>query len=182
MFLAVTSPDCIPLQEVATPFRVPSGRTQTLMPWGVPSCGNPRFRRCKHDRTVKYRNSVCKFTTVQTVRYKPVYKSVLGKQRDRSFAADVTVEPRLVRVYRHHRARPRRRQSHRRVRRTVRRTARCRLRGARVAKRGFFLHIVNTNSEVFRPSTYHPPYIFQDECPSCRPTNSIKALKATSAF
>jgi len=26
---------------------------------------------------------------------------------------------------------------------------------------------------------HHPPYFFQAGCPSCRPTNSIKALKAT---
>jgi len=28
----------------------------------------------------------------------------------------------------------------------------------------------------------HPPYFLQARCPSCRPTNSVKALKATSAF
>jgi len=30
---------------------------------------------------------------------------------------------------------------------------------------------------------HHPPHIFlQDRCPSCRPTNNVKTLKATSAF
>ena len=29
---------------------------------------------------------------------------------------------------------------------------------------------------------HHPPIFLQAGCPSCRPTNSIKALKATSAF
>jgi len=27
-----------------------------------------------------------------------------------------------------------------------------------------------------------PPFFLQTGCPSCRPTNSVKALKATSAF
>jgi len=29
---------------------------------------------------------------------------------------------------------------------------------------------------------HHPPHFLQAGCPSCRPTNSVKALKATSAF
>ena len=29
---------------------------------------------------------------------------------------------------------------------------------------------------------HHPPHILQAGCPSCHPTNSVKALKATSAF
>jgi len=29
---------------------------------------------------------------------------------------------------------------------------------------------------------HHPPYFLQAGCPSCRPTNSVKAPKATSAF
>jgi len=29
---------------------------------------------------------------------------------------------------------------------------------------------------------HHPPIFLQARCPSCSPTNSIKALKATSAF
>ena len=29
---------------------------------------------------------------------------------------------------------------------------------------------------------HHPPYFLQAGCPSCRPTNSVKALKTTSAF
>jgi len=30
--------------------------------------------------------------------------------------------------------------------------------------------------------TNHPPYFLRGRCTSCRPTNSVKALKATSAF
>ena len=29
---------------------------------------------------------------------------------------------------------------------------------------------------------HHPPYFLQARCPSCHPTNSVKALKATNAF
>ena len=29
---------------------------------------------------------------------------------------------------------------------------------------------------------HHPPYFLQAGCPSCRPTNSVKALKATNAL
>jgi len=29
---------------------------------------------------------------------------------------------------------------------------------------------------------HHPPYFLQARCPSCSPTNSVKALKATGAF
>jgi len=29
---------------------------------------------------------------------------------------------------------------------------------------------------------HHPPYFLQAGCPSCHPTNSVNALKATSAF
>jgi len=32
------------------------------------------------------------------------------------------------------------------------------------------------------PPLHHPPRFLQAGCPSCRPTNSVKALKATSAF
>jgi len=38
-------------------------------------------------------------------------------------------------------------------------------------------------SELTSAHLHHPPHIFlQAECPSCHPTNSVKALKATSAI
>ena len=89
---------------------------------------------------------LCKLE-IRAVRYKPVDESVFGEERDRSFAADVSVKPRLVRVYWHHRARPRWRQGDGgsgRVGRTVRRTARRQLRRARGAERRFLLHIINS--------------------------------------
>jgi len=39
-----------------------------------------------------------------------------------------------------------------------------------------------TPSELTSAYLHHPPYFLQAGCPSCRPTNSIKAPKATSAF
>jgi len=35
-----------------------------------------------------------------------------------------------------------------------------------------------TPSGLSSAHLYHPPYFLQAECPSCRPTNSVKALKA----
>ena len=40
-------------------------------------------------------------------------------------------------------------------------------------------HSIRTNQCPPPPS---PPYFLQAGCPSCRPTNSVKALKATGAF
>ena len=39
-----------------------------------------------------------------------------------------------------------------------------------------------TPSGLTTAHLHHPPYFLQARCPSCRPTSSIKALKATSAF
>jgi len=39
-----------------------------------------------------------------------------------------------------------------------------------------------TPSGLTSAHLHHPPYFLQAGCPSCRPTNSMKALKATSAF
>jgi len=39
-----------------------------------------------------------------------------------------------------------------------------------------------TPSGLSSAHLHHPPYFLQARCPSCRPANSIKALKATSAF
>ena len=41
-------------------------------------------------------------------------------------------------------------------------------------------HSIWTNQ--YPPPLHHPPIFLQAGCPSCRPTNSVKALKATSAF
>jgi len=38
-----------------------------------------------------------------------------------------------------------------------------------------------TPSGLTSAHLHHPPFL-QARCPSCRPTNSVKALKATSAF
>jgi len=39
-----------------------------------------------------------------------------------------------------------------------------------------------TPSGLTSAHLHHPPYFLGAGCPSCRPTNSVKALKATSAF
>jgi len=39
-----------------------------------------------------------------------------------------------------------------------------------------------TPSRLTSTHLHHPPYFVQAGCPSCRPTNSIRALKATSTF
>jgi len=39
-----------------------------------------------------------------------------------------------------------------------------------------------TQSGLTSAYRHHPPHILQAGCPSCRPTNSVKALKATSAL
>jgi len=39
-----------------------------------------------------------------------------------------------------------------------------------------------TPSGITSVCLHHPPYFLQAGCPSCRPTNSVKALKASSAF
>jgi len=39
-----------------------------------------------------------------------------------------------------------------------------------------------TPSGLSSAHLHHPPYFLQAGCPSCCPTNSVKALKATSAF
>jgi len=39
-----------------------------------------------------------------------------------------------------------------------------------------------TPSGLTSAHLHHPPIFVQAGCPSCRPTNSVKALKATSAF
>jgi len=39
-----------------------------------------------------------------------------------------------------------------------------------------------TPSGLTSAHLHHPPIFLQAGCPSCRPTNNIKALKATSAF
>jgi len=39
-----------------------------------------------------------------------------------------------------------------------------------------------TPSGLTSAHLHHPPYFLQARCPSCRPTNSVEALKATSAF
>ena len=39
-----------------------------------------------------------------------------------------------------------------------------------------------TPSELTSAHLHHPPIFLQAGCPSCHPTNSVKALKATSAF
>jgi len=38
-----------------------------------------------------------------------------------------------------------------------------------------------TPSRLTSAHVHHPPFL-EAGCPSCRPTNSVKALKATSAF
>ena len=40
----------------------------------------------------------------------------------------------------------------------------------------------DTPSGLTSAHLHHPPHFLQAGCPSCRPTNSVKALKATSAF
>ena len=39
-----------------------------------------------------------------------------------------------------------------------------------------------TPSRLISAHLHHLPIFLQAGCPSCRPTNSVKALKATSAF
>jgi len=39
-----------------------------------------------------------------------------------------------------------------------------------------------TSSGISSAHLHHPPIFLQAGCPSCRPTNSVKALKATSTF
>ena len=39
-----------------------------------------------------------------------------------------------------------------------------------------------TSSGLTSAHLHHPPIFLQAGCPSCRPTNSVKALKATSAY
>ena len=39
-----------------------------------------------------------------------------------------------------------------------------------------------TPSGLTSADLHHPPYFLQAGCPSCCPTNSVKAPKATSAF
>jgi len=39
-----------------------------------------------------------------------------------------------------------------------------------------------TPSGVTSAHLLHPPYLLQAGCPSCHPTNSVKALKATTTF
>jgi len=39
-----------------------------------------------------------------------------------------------------------------------------------------------TPSGLISAHLHHPPIFLQAGCPSCRPTNSVKALKATSTF
>jgi len=39
-----------------------------------------------------------------------------------------------------------------------------------------------TPSGLTSAHLHHPPYFFTGRMPSCRPTNSVKALKATTAF
>jgi len=39
-----------------------------------------------------------------------------------------------------------------------------------------------TPSRLTSAHLHHPPIFLQAGCPSCRPTNSVKALKTTSAF
>jgi len=39
-----------------------------------------------------------------------------------------------------------------------------------------------TPSRLTSAHLHHPPYFLQAGCPSCRPTNSVKALKATQIY
>ena len=39
-----------------------------------------------------------------------------------------------------------------------------------------------TPSGLTSAHLHHPPYFLRAGCPSCRPTNCVKALKATSVF
>jgi len=43
-------------------------------------------------------------------------------------------------------------------------------------------HPAGHDSGLTSAHVHHPPIFFQAGCPSCHPTNSVKALKATSAF
>jgi len=44
------------------------------------------------------------------------------------------------------------------------------------------IRLGGTLSGLTSAHLHHPPYFLQAGCPSCRPTNSVKALKATSTF
>jgi len=44
------------------------------------------------------------------------------------------------------------------------------------------IQLGTTPSGLTSAHLHHPPIFVQAGCPSCRPTNSVKALKATSAF
>jgi len=44
------------------------------------------------------------------------------------------------------------------------------------------IRLGTTPSGLTSAHLHHPQYFSQAGCPSCHPTNSIKALKATSAF
>jgi len=41
------------------------------------------------------------------------------------------------------------------------------------------IRLGTTPSRLTSAHLYHPPILLQAGCPSCRPTNSVKALKAT---
>jgi len=43
-------------------------------------------------------------------------------------------------------------------------------------------HPADTPSGLTSAHLHHPPIFLQAGCPSCRPTNSVKALKATSVM
>jgi len=43
-------------------------------------------------------------------------------------------------------------------------------------------HLAGATSSGLTSAQLHLPYFLQAGCPSCRPTNSVKALMATSAF
>ena len=78
------------------------------------------------------------------VQHVPVYEAVFRKQRDRSFAADVAMEPRLVCMYWHHWTRPRRRQRYLCIGRIFRQAARCYLWLTCIAKCCLFLYTIKT--------------------------------------
>ena len=44
------------------------------------------------------------------------------------------------------------------------------------------IRLGDTPSGLTSANLHHPPFFLQAGCPSCRPTNSVKALKATNAL
>jgi len=44
------------------------------------------------------------------------------------------------------------------------------------------IRLGTTLSGLTSPNLHYPPYFLRAGCPSCRPTNSVKALKASSTF